>query len=212
MPVLAPTDHLGTVTWLGRMARAVEADLIIHGEAVAEMPLTLAGLEGEVHAGLTRPSCSRVRNLYPRYTAIANARQVSLVCAREMAEVAADLGLEAMDYRWVGASVVVEGIPDFSHLPPASRLQGEGGATLVVDLINAPCLQPAKTIERARPGHGRAFKAAAEGRRGVVAWVEREGTLRLGERLRLFVPSQRPWAGARAEIRAEAQAGVRVEA
>jgi hypothetical protein len=196
MPVLVPTDHVGTIAWLGRMPRPVEADLIIHGEPVDEMPLTFAGLEGETHAGLTRPSCSRVRNLYPRYTAIANARQVSLVCAREMAEVAAELGLDAMDYAWVGASVVVEGIPDLSHLPPASRLQGEGGATLVVDLTNAPCLQPAKTIERARPGHGRAFKAAAEGRRGVVAWVEREGTLRLGERLRLFVPSQRPWAGA----------------
>ena len=196
MPALVPTNHHGTVAWLGRMPRAVEADLVIHAEPVAEMPLTFDGLTGEVHAGRTRPSCSRVTGLYPRHTEIANARQVSLVSVEEMAAVAEALGLGAMDYAWVGASVVLEGIPDLSHLPPASRLQGEGGATLVVDVENIPCLQPARTIERARPGHGRAFKAAAEGRRGVVAWVERPGTLRLGERMRLHVPSQRPWTGA----------------
>jgi hypothetical protein len=34
----------------------------------------------------------------------------------------------------------------------------------------------------------------AEGRRGVTAWVERVGVLRVGDRLRLHVPDQRPWA------------------
>lgn len=90
--------------------------------------------------------------------------------------------------------MVVAGIPDFTHVPPSSRLQGEDGATLVVDMLNRPCQEPAVTIERARPGHGRAFKAAAKGRRGVTAWVEREGTLRVGERLCLHVPAQRAWA------------------
>ena len=194
MPALIPTDHTGTIAWLGRVAREVGPDLIIHAEPLREMPLTLAGFEGEVHAGLTRPSCSRVLGQYPRGTTIANARQLSLVSEEEMAEVARALDLEAMDYAWIGASVVVSGIPDFSHIPPSSRLQAESGATLVVDLENGPCLQPARTIEEARPGHGKGFKAAALGRRGVVAWVEREGTLRLGERVRLHVPTQRPWA------------------
>jgi hypothetical protein len=194
MPALIPTEHYSTITWLGRVARDVGPDLIIHGEPLTEMPLTFAGLKGEVHAGLTRPSCSRVLGQYPKGTPIANARQVSIVSEEEMAEVARALGLKAMDYRWIGASVVLSGIPDLTHLPPASRLQSESGATLVVDLANGPCLEPAKTIEQARPGHGKGFKAAAQGRRGVVAWVEREGTLRLGDRVRLHVPSQRPWA------------------
>lgn len=195
MPVLHPTACFGTIVWLGRVARPVKADLIIHGEALAEMPLTFAGFEAEVHAGLTRPSCSRVLGQYPRGTEIANTRQLSIVAAEDLAEIAVRLGLETVDPAWLGASVVVEGIPDLSHLPPASRLQADSGATLVVDLENGPCLQPARTIERARPGHGKDFKAAAKGRRGLTAWVEREGILRLGARLRLHVPTQQPWSG-----------------
>ncbi len=195
MPALVPTDHVGTIVWLGAVAIPVGRDLIIHGEPVAtEMPLTFAGYAGESHAGLTRLSCSRVTKQYPKGTEIRNVRQVSLVSAEEMAAVAAEIGLETMDYRWMGASVVIEGIPDFTHVPPSSRLQGEGGCTLVVDMENHPCLQVSKTIEMDRPGHGKAFKAAAKGRRGITAWVEREGVLRLGERVRLHVPAQRAWA------------------
>jgi hypothetical protein len=196
MPSLVPTGHYGTITWLGRVATPVGKDLLIDGEAVPEMPLSYSGFEGEVHAGLTRQSCSRVLALYPRGTEIRNSRQISLVSEEEMLAVAAELGLSDFDYGWVGASVVVSGIADFTHVPPSSRLRSErpGGPTLVVDMENAPCLQPARTIEKARPGHGKAFKAAATGRRGVTAWVEREGTLQVGDRLRLYVPSQRAWA------------------
>ena len=193
MPALVPTDHFGTIVWLGRVTRPVGPDLLIHAEPVAEMPLGFAGFDGEVHAGLTRPACSRVTAQHPKGTEIRNSRQVSLVSAEEMAQVAAELGLPAFDYAWAGAGVVIEGIPDFTHVPPSSRLQAEGGATLVVDMENHPCIEVAKTIETARPGHGKAFKAAARGRRGVTAWVEREGVLRLGERVRLHVPGQRAW-------------------
>ena len=194
MPALVPTDHYGTIVWLGRVTQPVGPDLIIHGEPVAEMPLTFAGFADESHAGLTRPACSRVREQYPTGTEIRNTRQVSLVSAEEMAGVAAELRLEALDYAWLGAGVVLSGIPDFTHVPPSSRLQAEGGATLVVDMENRPCVEVAKTIERARPGHGKSFKAAATEKRGVTAWVEREGVLRLGERVRLHVPAQKAWA------------------
>jgi len=193
MPALTPTDHSGTIVWLGRVSRPVGADLIIHGEALSEMDVTFAGYAGDVHGGLTRPSCSRVLGQYPRGTEIANTRQLSLVSAEEMAEVARLLGLEAMDYAWVGASVVLQGLADLSHLPPGSRLQAASGATLVVDLENGPCQQPAKTIEAEKPGRGKRFKQAATGRRGLTAWVERPGRLMLGDRLRLHVPTQRAW-------------------
>jgi hypothetical protein len=200
MPALIPTDHVGTITWLGRMAHRDRPEL--ESVALSEMVLTFAGEAGDCHAGLTRPSCSRVTSQYPVGTEIRNTRQLSLICAEELALIAGALGLEAIDPAWLGASVVISGLPDFSHLPPSARLQAESGATMVVDMQNRPCQFPARTIEAARPGHGKAFKPAAEGRRGVTAWVECEGLLKLGDRLRLHIPDQRAWAPGRAAMAA----------
>jgi len=192
MPALKPTDHTGTITWLGHQPEPVE-NLIITALPLDEMPLTFAGYAGESHAGLTRPSSSRVLAQYPRGTTIRNTRQLCVVSAEEMAAVAAELGLDAWDHAWVGASVVISGIRDFTHIPPGSRLQTASGVTLTVDMENHPCIEPAKTIEQVRPGHGKAFQSAAKGRRGVTAWVEREGTLRLGDSVTLHIPDQRAW-------------------
>jgi hypothetical protein len=192
VPALIPTLYEGRVTWLGYVPHRDGAE--IETVALAEMPLGYGGFAGEFHAGETRASCGRVTGQHPRGTEIRNTRQVSLVAAEELAMIAAKLGLEHVAPEWVGASVVVEGIPDFSHLPPSARLQGPDGVTLTVDIQNRPCRFPAKTIEAARPGHGTRFKAAAEGLRGVTAWVERVGVLRLGDRLRVHVPDQRGWA------------------
>lgn len=190
MPALKPTGLTGTLTWLGRVAnresglRSVPLDLLM---------LSFAGIEGESHGGLTRPSCSRVTAQYPKGTEIRNTRQVSIVSAEELAEIAAAIGLEAFDPAWIGANAVVSGLPDFSHVPPSSRLQTEGGTTLVVDMENRPCTLPHPEIEADAPGHGAAFRAAARGRRGVTAWVEREGPLAVGDRLSLHIPDQPLW-------------------
>ena len=193
MPALVKTRHVGRIVWLGRVPHRDAAEIV--GESLTEMALGFDGFSGEFHAGLTRESCSRVTTQYPRGTEIRNVRQLSIVSADELAEIAERLGLEAVDPAWLGASIVVDGLPDFTHVPPSSRLQGPDGATLTVDMLNQPCNLVAKTIEDARPGHGKAFKAAAEGRRGVTAWVERPGTLRVGDALVLHVPGQRAWKG-----------------
>jgi hypothetical protein len=193
MPALLPTTYTARVVWLGYQPVPVEK-LVITATPLDEMRLSYAGYEGEVHAGINRPSCSRVLKQHPRNTEIRNVRQLCVVSAEEMAEVAATMGLDGMDYAWVGASLVIEGIPDFSHVPPSSRLQGPDGVTLVIDMENRPCQEPAVTIEKALPGRGKGFKPAAEGKRGVTAWVEREGVLRLGDVLVLHIPDQRAWA------------------
>jgi len=193
MAALIPMMLTARVVWLGCQPEPVEK-LVIRSVPLTEMPLSFSGYDGESHAGLTRPSCSRVLKQFRRGTEIRNVRQLAVVSAEEMAEVAGAMEIPAMDYAWVGASLVVEGIPDFTHLPPSSRLQGPDGVTLVVDMENLPCQEPAVTIDKALPGMGKGFKRAAEGKRGVTAWVEREGVLRLGEVLTLHIPQQRVWA------------------
>ena len=103
------------------------------------------------------------------------------------------LKLDAIDPARLGASMVVRGIPDFTRVPPSSRLIAPSGASLVVNMDNRPCIFPARSIEAVSPGHGKGFKAAANGLRGITAWVEREGRVQVGDTVRLHVPDQRAW-------------------
>ena len=190
MPALTEAVHVGEVVWLGRVA---DRGASLRSEPVERLRLGFGGPEGEAHGGLTRPACWRVAALHPRGTEIRNTRQLSILSAAELADIAAAMGLDALDPALLGASAVVTGIPDFTHLPPGARIQGAGGATVVVDMENLPCQLPAREIEAEARGQGARFRAAARGRRGVTAWVEREGDWQLGETLRLFVPAQRAW-------------------
>jgi len=190
MPALIPTEYYAEVLWLGRVADSVED---LSAEALDAMELTFEGIPDDCHAGLTRASCSRVKAQHPRGTTIANTRQLSVLSAEELEEIADTLGIDEFDPAWVGASVILRGIPDFTHVPPSSRLQTDNGTTLVVDMENRPCVLPGRVIERQNPGHGKVFKAAAVNKRGVTAWVEREGTLAVGDILRLHIPDQRAW-------------------
>ena len=190
MPALKPTEITGEVVWIGQVA---DRDASLKSVALNEAQLTFAGIPGEAHSGLTRPSCSRVTKQYPKGTEIRNTRQLSILSEEELTAIATACGLDALDPASVGATMVVRGIPDFTHLPPSSRLQFPDGSTLVVDMVNRPCNLPAKVINMDNPGAGNLFKAAAKGRRGLTAWVEREGQVQVGDSVRLHVPDQRPW-------------------
>lgn len=191
MPVVKPTRHIGRITWLGGTRRT---EGLLWSEPADTLHAGFEGVAGEVHAGLTVPSCVRMAAQYPEGTPVRNTRQFSVLAAEEMDGIAAAIGLPALNPSLLGATMVVSGIPDFSFIPPGSRLQAASGATLVVNLNNRPCSIPSRAIEAAHPGAGASFKPAAVGRRGIVAWVEREGPLRLGDAIRLHIPDQRPWA------------------
>lgn len=189
--MLKPTEIRGRVAWLGVVARREET---LCSEPLASVEAGWEGFAGESHGGLTRPSCVRVRALYPeKGTEIHNTRQVSILSVEELAEVAEALGIPELRPEWVGANLLLEGIPEFTTIPPASRLQFEGGAVLTVDMENGPCRYPAEVIERHHPGHGMDFPKVARGKRGVTGWVERPGRIALGEGVRLHVPPLRAY-------------------
>ena len=190
MSCLVKSKYIGTITWLGRVTAPQDN---IRSEAMNTAEATFDGILGESHSGATRPSCVRVTMLHPKNTEIRNTRQLSILSAEENAEIAKVIGLEQLDPSWLGASIVIAGLPDFTHIPPGSRLQTTAGTTLTADLENAPCIWPAKEIEIERPGHGKAFKSAAKGRRGITAWVERPGPLSIGDTVHLFIPTQHVW-------------------
>lgn len=191
MPALMPTDFVGRVTWLGLNDDRAAG---LGNRAVETLDLRFLGPVGESRNGLTRPSCSRVVSQYPKGSEIRNTRQLCLMSAEELGEIAAGMGVEALDPALLSVSILVEGIPDFTHIPPASRLVSKAGVSICVDIENRPCHLPAKGIEAELPSKGRLFKTAAKGLRGVTGWVEREGLLRLNDELTLHVPDQRAWA------------------
>jgi len=189
MPFLRETEYTGEVVWLGH----VPAGKSLRAEPVQSLEFGFDGLSGERHEGLNRESCVRVKNLYAPGTEIRNVRQVSVLSVEELAAIAADMGLDDLEPSYLGASIVVKGIPDFSHVPPSSRLQAGNGTTITVDMENAPCVLPGREIESDHSGYGAAFKPAAQGRRGVTGWVEHPGKLQVGNQMRLFVPDQPLW-------------------
>ncbi len=191
MPALIPTDHKAKIVWLGKVGP--DAEGVRSAAAGSAVEASYAGVDGEVHSGLTRPSCVRTVTQFPEGTEIRNVRQFSVLSAEEMAATAAEMGLETLRPEWVGASIIIEGIDDFTHVPPSSRLMNAAGTSLVIDMHNRPCHYPGKEVEKDKPGYGKAYKRAAMGRRGVTAWVEREGPLAVGDELVLHVPDQRIW-------------------
>ncbi len=161
--------------------------------AVESASLSYAGIDGESHSGLTRESCVRVKGQYKEGTEIRNTRQLSIVSTEELAEIAGLMDIAAIEPCWLGASLCLSGIPDFTMLPPSTRLIFSGGVSLVIDMENEPCEYPARVISQYYPDKGKYFVKHALGRRGVTAWVEKTGTIESGESLSVHVPRVRPY-------------------
>ncbi|MEM9044756.1 MAG: MOSC domain-containing protein [Pseudomonadota bacterium] len=188
MTLLTPTDFYARITWLGTVENS-ETDISSRPAQTALVGWD--GIEGDCHSGLTRPACVRVKRQYKAKTEIRNTRQFSIVSEEELAEIAERLNLEKLDPGWLGATIAVSGVPDFTLVPPNTRLIFENGTALTVDTENEPCKYPADVIERHHPGHGRKFAYHARNKRGVTAWVEHPGRLSVGDSARLHVPPRR---------------------
>ena len=75
----------------------------IESSRVPSLKATFEGLEGDLHAGLTRLSDVRVPQ-YPRGTVIRNTRQFSMLSIEELAEIAQAMQLPEVRPEWTGAN------------------------------------------------------------------------------------------------------------
>ena len=171
MAMLSPTKITATIRFLGINDDTADLSTSSKNRVI----VTYAGFDGDSHSGLTRESCTRVKQQYPPGTVIRNTRQISGLSAEEIDAIKKSLELDVLDAQWLGANIVVSNIPRFSQIPPSARLIAENGTSLVVDMENAPCRYPGDIIEKHRPGQGKGFAKSAVGKRGVTLWVEREG-------------------------------------
>ncbi|PTW58859.1 MOSC domain-containing protein [Breoghania corrubedonensis] len=160
--------------------------------AVESLTFTFEGIPGDFHAGSTRRSGGR-EPWYPRGTEMRNERQISILAVDELAEIAKRMEIEKIEPEWIGANVVMDGLPRLSMIPPRTRLVFENGAVLRVDGQNGPCRIAGKSIAahyRDREGLDLAFPKVAARLRGLVAWVEKPGTVAPGEAVTANIPEQ----------------------
>ncbi|MEM7428843.1 MAG: MOSC domain-containing protein [Pseudomonadota bacterium] len=188
MAILQPTNITGRVEGLFLVA---DSEVSIASEPVERVAAQFEGFRGDCHTSLTRKACVRTKKQYAEGTEIRNVRQVTIVSVEELQAIADAMGLPGVKPEWLGATMCVSGIPDFTLVPPSSRLIFGDGTGLVVDMENEPCAWPGKQIEKHHPGFGRLFVPNARNRRGITAWVEREGTIAVGDSVSLHVPPQR---------------------
>ncbi|PSJ63644.1 MOSC domain-containing protein [Pseudaminobacter soli (ex Li et al. 2025)] len=162
--------------------------------ATDALELDFRGIFNDYHAGHTRRSGGR-EPWYPRGTEMRNERQLSILAADELALAAEGMGLAEIRPEWIGANLVLDGVPHLSMLPSGTMLFFKGGVTLKVDGQNAPCRIAGRRIaERAGMADIEAgallFPKAARRLRGLIGWVEKPGRIEQGEEVSVRVPEQ----------------------
>jgi len=182
-----------------KLLASVDAVLTATGEdfvteAVEALDLGFDGIPGDFHAGVTRRSGGR-EPWYPRGTEMRNERQLSIVAADELAEIAVAMGIGRIEPEWIGANLVLGGVPRLSMLPSGTLLFFSGGVTIKVDAQNGPCRLAGRSVARNAgmedieagallfPKYGRRL-------RGLVAWVEKPGRIARGEQVSVCIPEQ----------------------
>jgi hypothetical protein len=192
MPALKPTHYTAEIVWLGAVMTGDRAGLMAPARNTLE--LTFDGVTGAFHAGLTRKACARVKFQYAKGTRIKNERQLSIISQEELEKIAAKMDVDELNPARLGATMVIKGIANFTHVPPSSRLTAPSGATVTIDMANLPCQFPARSLAADHGDSAKQFKSAAKDLRGVTAWVAAEGSVAVGDVLTLHIPNQPVWS------------------
>src|SRR3990172_6912831 len=150
---------------------------------VDEVQVHWEGLPGDKHYGLTMKAGSSQKP-YPKGSEVRNVRQISIVSAEELNAVAESMQLPTIDPSWVGANLMLSGVPGLTQLPSGSRLYFENGVGIVIEGENMPCTTAGGSLQNQfpdRPELTTAFPKKAIGKRGLVASVEKPGLIPKGE-------------------------------
>ena len=167
----------------GRIESLLITPKFMPGNPVDEVDVAFEGFAGDKHFGMTMKSNS-YQKAYPKGTEVRNVRQISIVSVEELAQVAQNMELPAIEPAWVGANMLVSGIPSLTKLPKGSRLYFDNGVGIVIEGENLPCTTAGGSLQQQfpdRPEITTAFPKQAIGKRGLVGWVERPGKLTKGE-------------------------------
>ena len=156
---------------------------------VPALDLDWGGAIGDRHHGVTMSSDTRQKEVFARGTEIRNHRQLSIIDAAELAEIAAALGIDELAAGTIADNICTSGIPGLTALEAMSRLEFASGAVLMTGGRNAPCTIAGRMVQARYGSPAEKFPKAAFDRRGITAWVERPGAIRPGDEVRVLPPT-----------------------
>ncbi|NKB52894.1 MAG: molybdenum cofactor sulfurase [Rhizobiaceae bacterium] len=160
--------------------------------AVETLPLTFEGIPGDFHAGISRRSGAR-EPWYQRGTEMRNERQLSILAPDELRIIARRLEIPELKPEWIGGNLLLQGLESLTRLPPRTVLFFDGGATIRIDGDNLPCRTAGRSIAAQFDGREDIegeFSKQSRDLRGLVGWVEKEGTISHGEEFEARIPKQ----------------------
>lgn len=183
-------SSIGAQKLVGKLSQLFIAD----GDGFVSRPvetivLDFDGIVGDHHHGPTRQSGGR-EPWYERGTIMRNERHVSILSEEELNGISKALSIAELDAGRIGANFVTRGIPRLSSIPPRTQFFFPSGAVIRIDGYNAPCKISGKSLQDAQEGRDDiefGFVKAAKTTRGVVGWVERPGTINVGDDIKVRI-------------------------
>lgn len=157
--------------------------------SVPLLQIDLAGIVGDRHAGYSRKADSRNKE-YPRGAEIRNWRQWSAVSIEELIQISKKMDLPQIEPSWLGSNLCFAGVPNLSLLPKGSLLTFPEEVVLAVEEENLPCTKPGRVLAaqfQDRDISPSSFIKASMHLRGLVGVVNRPGTIRVNDQVRIQV-------------------------
>ncbi len=185
------------------LARGFVSSLAINGETVNSITLALDGPVGDTHSGMTRQLSGHDGD-YVRSSALRKGHEVfnwrswTAISDDELDLIEEALG-QTIPPGCLLENMIICGIPDFSRLPPTSRLvfpnRAEAGqpaeqAVLAVWEENGPCSTVGQRLEDHYGYEGLAtrFVREAQGKRGVTGFVLSPGVVQPNDEVLVYPP------------------------
>lgn len=152
----------------------------------------LDGIVGCLHRGYVRKCWDGDKQ--PKGSPRRNERQWSAVSVEELAEIAADMGIEGpITAASVGANLCIEGIPELSRLPKGTLLRFPSGTELIVEEYNPPCRYMGEEQAKLHGVPATAFPKASKLKRGIVGVVEAAGEISAGDEVTVTIYETPSW-------------------
>jgi len=172
----------------GRVSGVYIGQNPVVSESVPEVVADIGGFAGDRHYGFQKTAGVREKN-YDKGTLIRNRRQWSAVSEEELKIIAENMGVPEIKPEWLGANLLLEGIPDLTKLPSLTQLI-ISDVNLVVYKENLPCIHPGDVIAEQYGNTELAsrFLKASIGYRGLVGWIEKQGTIKVGDLVKILLP------------------------